>query len=127
MPFPVELMHYVAHLQATKDIPAVKEMLKEAKQVLGYDLLQLCTDGPKEKLDDTSYAQVLILEPHPRDADFSPRAHRGDRQQQWPIASKGASCFHQLPYTAGIPSAFEGTNVAISGTDAETLEVIPAC
>ena len=33
-------------------------MLKEAEQVLGYDLLQLCTEGPKEKLDDTMYAQV---------------------------------------------------------------------
>ena len=50
--------------QATKDIPAVKEMLKEAQQVLGYDLLQLCTDGPKEKLDDTKYAQVPALPPH---------------------------------------------------------------
>ena len=36
----------------------MKAMLREAQQVLGYDLLQLCTDGPKEKLDDTAYAQV---------------------------------------------------------------------
>ena len=50
----------VGRSQATKDIPAVKEMLSEARQVLGYDLLQLCTDGPKEKLDDTTYAQVLF-------------------------------------------------------------------
>ena len=49
--------------QATKDIPAVKAMLREAQQVLGYDLLQLCTDGPKEKLDDTTFAQVLSFVP----------------------------------------------------------------
>lgn len=34
------------------------EMLKEANKVLGYDLLDLCTNGPKDKLDNTSYAQV---------------------------------------------------------------------
>ncbi len=45
-------------MQATKDIPAVMEMLKEANKVLGYDLLDLCTNGPKDKLDNTSYAQV---------------------------------------------------------------------
>ncbi len=50
-------------LQATKDIPAVKEMLKEAHEVLGYDLLQLSTDGPKEKLDDTTFAQVPCPRP----------------------------------------------------------------
>ena len=54
-------------MQATKDIPAVKAMLREAQQVLGYDLLPLCTDGPKEKLDDTAYAQVRpCTQGHPR-------------------------------------------------------------
>lgn len=33
-------------------------MLREAEEILGYDLLKLCTEGPKEKLDDTTYAQV---------------------------------------------------------------------
>lgn len=45
-------------LQATKELPAVKVLLKEAEEILGYDLLKLCTEGPKEKLDDTTYAQV---------------------------------------------------------------------
>jgi hypothetical protein len=39
--------------QATKDIPAVAEMLKKAQAVLGYDLLKLCLEGPKEQLDET--------------------------------------------------------------------------
>lgn len=44
--------------QATKDIPAVAAMLQAARGVLGYDLLQLCLDGPKDKLDQTQHAQV---------------------------------------------------------------------
>lgn len=39
--------------QATKDIPAVAEMLRKAQAVLGYDLLKLCLEGPKEQLDET--------------------------------------------------------------------------
>ena len=42
-------------MQSCKDIPAVKDMLATAQKVLGYDLLNLCLEGPKEKLDDTAY------------------------------------------------------------------------
>lgn len=45
-------------LNQSKDIPAVKAMLERAERVLGYDLLAPCTEGPKEKLDDTIYSQV---------------------------------------------------------------------
>jgi hypothetical protein len=31
----------------------VAEMLKKAQAVLGYDLLKLCLEGPKEQLDET--------------------------------------------------------------------------
>jgi [acyl-carrier-protein] S-malonyltransferase len=48
-------------MQESKDIPAVKDMLKEAKEVLGYDLLKLCMEGPKEKLDDTTYSQPALF------------------------------------------------------------------
>ena len=47
-------------LQASKDLPAVQEMLRQARAVLGYDLLQLCLEGPKEKLDDTVYSQPAL-------------------------------------------------------------------
>lgn len=46
------------HQQESADLPAVKKMLETAKQVLGYDLLELCNEGPKEKLDNTVYSQV---------------------------------------------------------------------
>ena len=33
-------------------------MLATARRVLGYDLLELCLQGPKDKLDNTVYSQV---------------------------------------------------------------------
>ena len=50
--------HCRPSLQESADLPAVKKMLEAAQRVLGYDLLQLCLEGPKEKLDDTVYSQV---------------------------------------------------------------------
>ncbi len=48
-------------LQEAKDVPAVVEMLSKAKSILGYDLLDLCLNGPKEKLDDTAFAQPALF------------------------------------------------------------------
>ena len=45
-------------MQSCKDIPAVKDMLATAQTVLGYDLLKLCLEGPKEKLDDTAFRYI---------------------------------------------------------------------
>lgn len=56
--FPGQGSQAVGMLNQSKDIPAVKAMLERAERVLGYDLLALCTEGPKEKLDDTIYSQV---------------------------------------------------------------------
>jgi [acyl-carrier-protein] S-malonyltransferase len=55
-----DVFHYPSpyELQESKDLPAVRKMLDTAQSVLGYDLLALCLEGPKEKLDDTVYAQV---------------------------------------------------------------------
>lgn len=39
----------------------MKTMLATAQKVLGYDLLQLCLEGPKEKLDDTTYRYAELL------------------------------------------------------------------
>ena len=36
-------------------------MLQQAEAVLGYDMLQLCLTGPKEKLDDTKYSQPALF------------------------------------------------------------------
>lgn len=47
-------------MQASQHLPAVQNMLKQAEAVLGYDLLKLCLEGPKEKLDETVYSQPAL-------------------------------------------------------------------
>jgi len=44
-----------------KEVPAAKALFDEASEVLGYDLLELCVQGPKEKLDSTEVAQPAIF------------------------------------------------------------------
>jgi len=44
-----------------KDVPAAKALFDEASEILGYDLLELCTEGPKEKLDSTVISQPAIF------------------------------------------------------------------
>ena len=47
-------------LQGCKGIPAVKAMLATAQGILGYDLLKVCLEGPKERLDDTAVSQPAL-------------------------------------------------------------------
>jgi [acyl-carrier-protein] S-malonyltransferase len=42
-------------------LPKVKEMFATASKVLGYDLLDVCLNGPKEKLDNTVYSQPALF------------------------------------------------------------------
>lgn len=44
-----------------KDVPAAKALFDEASEVLGYDLLERCTEGPKELLDSTEASQPAIF------------------------------------------------------------------
>ncbi|KAL3940841.1 MAG: hypothetical protein SGBAC_004691 [Bacillariaceae sp.] len=47
--------------EACKDVPAAKALFDEASEILGYDLLEVCTEGPKEKLDSTVISQPAIF------------------------------------------------------------------
>mmetsp|Transcript_8159 Transcript_8159/g.22982 ORF Transcript_8159/g.22982 Transcript_8159/m.22982 type:complete len:495 (-) Transcript_8159:97-1581(-) len=58
--FPGQGSQYVGMLEEAKDIPAVAAMLKEANEILGYDLLNVCLEGPEEKLQDTVYCQPAM-------------------------------------------------------------------
>jgi [acyl-carrier-protein] S-malonyltransferase len=40
--------------------PAAKALFDKASALLGYDLLQVCAEGPKEKLDTTAVSQPAI-------------------------------------------------------------------
>lgn len=41
------------------ELPAAKALFDKASEILGYDLLALCTDGPADKLNSTAGARPL--------------------------------------------------------------------
>ncbi|KAL6902298.1 hypothetical protein ACP4OV_005174 [Aristida adscensionis] len=43
-----------------QSVPAAAKLFNQANDILGYDLLDLCTNGPKEKLDSTVISQPAI-------------------------------------------------------------------
>ena len=47
-----------AHL--CQSLPAARELFDRAAEILGYDLLAVCTDGPKDRLDSTVVSQPAI-------------------------------------------------------------------
>jgi len=44
-----------------KEVPAAKELFDQASEILGYDLLERCVEGPKELLDSTEVSQPAIF------------------------------------------------------------------
>eukprot|EP00746_Dinoflagellata_sp_MGD_P074829 gnl/MRDRNA2_/MRDRNA2_30175_c0_seq1.p1 gnl/MRDRNA2_/MRDRNA2_30175_c0~~gnl/MRDRNA2_/MRDRNA2_30175_c0_seq1.p1 ORF type:complete len:536 (-),score=168.64 gnl/MRDRNA2_/MRDRNA2_30175_c0_seq1:44-1651(-) len=58
--FPGQGSQYVKMLAGVKDIPAVKEMLSKAQEILGWDLEELCLKGPETKLEDTKFCQPCM-------------------------------------------------------------------
>lgn len=59
--FPGQGSQYVKMLDGVKNNPEVKDLLARAKEVLGYDLLELCLNGPEEKLAETRYCQPALF------------------------------------------------------------------
>ncbi|XP_073113403.1 uncharacterized protein [Elaeis guineensis] len=43
-----------------QSVPAAADLFKKANDLLGFDLLDVCTNGPKEKLDSTVISQPAI-------------------------------------------------------------------
>lgn len=46
--------------EAAEAVPAAKQLFERASDILGYDLLAVCAEGPKEKLDSTAVSQPAI-------------------------------------------------------------------
>ncbi|HTU26194.1 MAG TPA: ACP S-malonyltransferase [Pirellulales bacterium] len=42
-------------------LPAARRLFDQAKEILGYDLAQLCFEGPAEDLDSTVYSQPALF------------------------------------------------------------------
>lgn len=59
--FPGQGSQYVKMMSTVKDIPAVKDMLDQAKSILGWDVLDLCLKGPESKLEETKYCQPCMF------------------------------------------------------------------
>jgi len=59
--FPGQGSQYVKMMTGLKDIPKVKEMCAQAASILGYDLLDLCLNGPEAKLEETRYCQPALF------------------------------------------------------------------
>jgi len=48
-------------VETCKEVPAAKALFEEASEILGYDLLAKCAEGPKESLDSTVVSQPAIF------------------------------------------------------------------
>jgi len=59
--FPGQGSQYVKMLSGVKDMPTVKEMLAKANDILGYDIVKICLEGPEEKLEETRYCQPAMF------------------------------------------------------------------
>jgi len=58
--FPGQGSQYVKMLSDVKDLPVVKDMLARAQRILGYDIVELCLEGPESKLEQTRYCQPAM-------------------------------------------------------------------
>lgn len=59
--FPGQGAQYVGMGRGLMRFPKAKEIYKLANEVLGYDLLKLCLEGPVEKLNSTRYCQPAVM------------------------------------------------------------------
>jgi [acyl-carrier-protein] S-malonyltransferase len=59
--FPGQGSQYVGMLKELKDNPKVKEMLDKSKDILGWDVLDVCLNGPESKLEETKYCQPAMF------------------------------------------------------------------
>jgi len=51
----------VKMMATVKDLPKVQDMLKIAQGILGYNVLELCMNGPESKLEETKYCQPAMF------------------------------------------------------------------
>lgn len=43
------------------EVPAAAALFNAASEILGYDLLAVCTSGPKDQLDSTRVSQPALF------------------------------------------------------------------
>ncbi|KAI8523514.1 hypothetical protein RHMOL_Rhmol13G0080000 [Rhododendron molle] len=58
--FPGQGAQAIGMGQEAQNVPAAATLYKKANEILGFDLLDVCINGPKEKLDSTVLSQPAI-------------------------------------------------------------------
>ena len=48
-------------VELANTLPAAKALFDRAADILGYDLLKLCAEGPEEKLNSTVHSQPALF------------------------------------------------------------------
>ena len=48
-------------VRGSRRLPAARSLFDRAREVLGFDLLELCTNGPTERLNSTDISQPAIF------------------------------------------------------------------
>uniref|UniRef100_A0A0B7A2E3 [acyl-carrier-protein] S-malonyltransferase n=1 Tax=Arion vulgaris TaxID=1028688 RepID=A0A0B7A2E3_9EUPU len=61
MLFPGQGCQFVGMGQKLLDYPGVQDIYDEASSILGYNLLNLCLNGPKSELDKTVHCQPAVM------------------------------------------------------------------
>ena len=59
--FPGQGSQYVGMCRKVASLRGVRELFARASDVLKYDLLRLCLEGPKWRLDDTVHCQPAVV------------------------------------------------------------------
>lgn len=59
--FPGQGSQFVGMTKDLMKFPMVRDLFELANYILQYDLLKLCQNGPKEKLDQTRYCQPAVM------------------------------------------------------------------
>jgi len=59
--FPGQGSEYVRMLSVVKDLPPVKEMLDKAASILGYSVLDVCLNGPADRLHRSLCCQPAVF------------------------------------------------------------------
>ena len=59
--FPGQGAQFVGMGSKLLHIPSVKDLYDSASEILGYDLLSMCLEGPDDKLNSTRYCQAAIV------------------------------------------------------------------
>uniref|UniRef100_A0A1A9X0D5 [acyl-carrier-protein] S-malonyltransferase n=1 Tax=Glossina brevipalpis TaxID=37001 RepID=A0A1A9X0D5_9MUSC len=59
--FPGQGTQYVGMASQLMRFPEARRIFKLANEILDYDLLKLCLEGPREQLNRTEYAQLAVM------------------------------------------------------------------